>query len=269
MVKINFRKITFFLLICFILIILHYFSWLSPVEDKIVSWVSFPVNKVYSKVVSWKRGYNNISSIQVNLDDLEKIKEEKNSLLVENAKLQSYKFENEKLRKYLNFLEDVEYDYVMAGVISKGYSINPNEEISTILINKGEKHGIKKGLLVVDSEGVVVGKIEETNNLTSKVSLLTHSNCQLAATVQNSEETYGIVEGDLGLTIKMGFIPQDKEIAQGNLVVTSGLEENIPRGYVLGEVVLVERSSNQMWQDAVIEPLVDLKDLTLVSVLVP
>ncbi|MCD4693948.1 rod shape-determining protein MreC [bacterium] len=269
MIKINFRKITLFLLICIVLIILHYFSWLSPVENRIVSWVSFPVNKVYSKVVSWKREYRDISSTQVSLDDLKNIKKEKNSLIAENAKLESYRFENKKLRKYLNFLEEVEYKYVMAGVISKGYSINSNEEISTILINRGEKQGIRKGLLVVNSEGVVVGKIEETNNLTSKVSLLTHSNCQLAATIQDGQETYGIVEGDLGLTIKMGFIPQDKEINQGDLVVTSGLEENIPRGYVLGEVVLVERSFNQMWQDAIIEPLVDLKNLTLVSVLVP
>lgn len=269
MIKFNFRKILFFFLACIILLTLHYSSLLSPVENKLISRISYPVSKTYSKITSWKAGYGEMSSNKDYLALLEQVKEERDLLLAENAKLESYKFENEKLRNYLNFLEKDDYNYLMAGVISKGLSINPNEKTSTILINKGEREGIKAGLLVVNSEGIVVGKIEEVGELTSKIVLLTHSDCQLASTIQGSEETYGIVEGDLGLTMKMGFIPQDKEIKQGDLVVSSGLEENIPRGFVFGEVILVQKSSNQMWQEAIIEPLVDLKNLTLVSVLTP
>ena len=65
----------------------------------------------------------------------------------------------------------------------------------------------------------------------------------------------------------MDFIAQDEEISTGDLVISSGLEENIPRGLVIGEVSKINSDSNEIWKSVVIEPLVDFDDLIIVSVL--
>jgi rod shape-determining protein MreC len=69
--------------------------------------------------------------------------------------------------------------------------------------------------------------------------------------------------------MKMSFIPQSAVIKPGDSVVTSGLEEAIPRGLVIGKVLEVKSESNAMWQTAVIEPLISPDDLIIVSVLLP
>jgi rod shape-determining protein MreC len=79
----------------------------------------------------------------------------------------------------------------------------------------------------------------------------------------------GITEGDLGLTIKMNFIPQSDTINLDDTVITSGLGGNIPRGLVIGKVSQVNNRSNEIWQDVSIEPLINLNSLTIVSVLIP
>jgi cell shape-determining protein MreC len=93
----------------------------------------------------------------------------------------------------------------------------------------------------------------------------------LAAAVQgqNDQKTSGVVEGDLGLTIKMDFIPQAEKIKVDDIVVTSGLEKNIPRGLVIGKIIQVNSDSNEIWQKATVESLMNLEDLTIVSILPP
>ena len=71
------------------------------------------------------------------------------------------------------------------------------------------------------------------------------------------------------LTVNMVFISQTEKIEIGNIVVASGLEKNIPRGLVIGRVSKVEKESNELWQSAVIEPIANLDELIIISVLLP
>ncbi|MBU2416305.1 rod shape-determining protein MreC, partial [Patescibacteria group bacterium] len=70
-----------------------------------------------------------------------------------------------------------------------------------------------------------------------------------------------------GLTIKMDFIPQNKRINNEDIVITSGLEKNIPKGLVIGKITRINKNNNEVWQNAIIEPLADLDNLIIVSVL--
>ena len=64
-------------------------------------------------------------------------------------------------------------------------------------------------------------------------------------------------------------IPQSEKVSLDDIVITSGLGENIPRGLVVGKVILVNSESNEIWQSATIEPLANFDNLTLVSVILP
>ncbi len=269
MLKINFKNFLFFLIVVLFLFGLHFFPFFNSWEEKIISWVSYPVHKTYSRVSSWQEEREKRKQEESCRQEKEELIKEKNELLAENSKLRFLKKENEKLRKYLDFFENKQNKHILARVISQGFLVNPEEETPYIIINKGSEDGVEEGLLAVNSEGIAVGKISKVRGNTSQVLVITHHNSQLAATVQNENETSGIVEGDLGLTMKMKFIPQTEEINKGDLITTSGLEKNISPGSILGRVISVGKSSDQMWQEAVIEPLINFRDLSLVAVLAP
>ena len=139
----------------------------------------------------------------------------------------------------------------------------------TVTLDRGSADGLSAGLPVVSGTGLLIGKIVETKDHLSSACLVTSSRCQFAATVENQNKTIGLTKGELGLTIKMDFIPQTEVINRGELVVTSGLEQNVPRGLVLGKISQVQKLNKELWQTATIEPLVNLNDLVIASVILP
>ena len=50
-------------------------------------------------------------------------------------------------------------------------------------------------------------------------------------------------------------------------IITSGLEQSIPRGLLIGEVAVAENEAYQPFQQAVLTTATDLSKLTIVSVL--
>ena len=67
----------------------------------------------------------------------------------------------------------------------------------------------------------------------------------------------------------MNYIPQSEKINNNDVVITSGLGGNIPRGLVVGKVSQINNRSNEIWQDVNIEPLFNINTLTIVTVLIP
>ena len=164
----------------------------------------------------------------------------------------------------------------MANIISRGELEGDVANSRSVVIDKGLRDGLFAGLAVVSfvgpgdsSQGVIIGKIVNVKDNLAEIYLVTNKNCKLAAAILGEEKTSGIVTGELGLTSKMEFIPQTENIKEGDLVATSGLEQNIPRGLVIGRVTKVIKENNEVWQSATIEPQIDLDSLSVISVLLP
>lgn len=200
------------------------------------------------------------------LRDLEEAQSELSKNLVDQAKIKILEEENNLLRESLGFLSRNELSYVMVDVLSRGGVGASLGRLETIIINKGKKDGLKDGLALVNAEGLVVGKISEAKDSISEVLLSNNDNCKLAATILGSEKTSGITHGELGLIIRMEFIPQSTDIKEGDIVITSGLESDIPRGLVLGKITSVEKENNELWQSASIDPQFDHENLNMLAV---
>ena len=157
----------------------------------------------------------------------------------------------------------------MANIISRGDIGTTQQRMGMITIDKGSQDGIQAGLAVLSGAGTIVGKVSRIGLNISEVLLLNNRDCKLATKLLNAERTNGIVQGDLGLTLKMEFIPQSIELTQDTLVVSSGLEATIPAGLVIGKIVKVFKENNELWQQAIVEPLVDPTNLLMVSVIIP
>jgi rod shape-determining protein MreC len=84
----------------------------------------------------------------------------------------------------------------------------------------------------------------------------------------NDRRTIGVAYGTIGGLLEIRFIPTDEIIEINDLVVTSGLEETIQSGLLIGQVIAVELDQNTLFQTALLEPLQDIRRLSQVLVLI-
>ncbi|MBN2854108.1 rod shape-determining protein MreC [Patescibacteria group bacterium] len=255
-----------FLAILIVTIIFHYSGILRPLENFLL-FSAKPLTKLFYNI-SLKTN-SAFHESQQELDPttiIKKLQEEKAELIIEKSKYQEIVDENRRLKELLGFINENDFRLVLAGVIAQE---NLEQESRDLIINKGRLDGLSNGLAVVNEQGVLIGKIVEVKDSISKICLSITPGCEFASSLQNSDRTQGLVDGNLGLTVKMSYIPQLEKISIGDLVITSGLGGKIPRGLVIGQIISIRSESNEVWQEAIIEPPLDFNNLTVVSAVIP
>lgn len=137
--------------------------------------------------------------------------------------------ENQKLKKTL---EDVSYS--SNEQLAKVLIDKQSPFLRSIIINKGTKHNVTKGMTVLN-DNYLVGKVVEVNFLTARVLLLSDLNSKTPVTIEP-----GSIQAILSGTGKNnGIIQYSKEnlpINTGSIVFTSGagglFKEGIPVGKI-------------------------------------
>ena len=267
MIKFKKNKPLFYsLLFLVILIFLHFIGLLSPLEDFLLNSAKPLSAQVYNWSSSLDSSYQNNRQHINQKDEINRLNNKIAELTVANSKCLETKFENKKLRSTLKFINNHQnLKVVPAQIIARQIDGNSSD----LIIDKGSRNGLESGLAVLSPQGIIIGKIVDLKDDSSTVCLTTSLNCNLAATIQNQKRTQGITSGDLSLTIKMNYIPQLEKINPGDLVISSGLGGKIPPGLLIGRISRVYSASNDVWQSATIEPLLNLNDLRIVSVVIP
>jgi len=277
MLKLYIKNYIIIAAVLLLLIFLHYAKLLEPVESFFNQSLKPIFGSLYSLSANINKTYLEKTIKQDLAVELKQAEEKINQLLAENVKLRFLEEENLVLRKHLNFLSKDNRRYLMSSIIFRGeLAGSSGEGNQSVVIDKGSADGLFAGLAVVSSlvygtssQGVIIGKIADVKEHIAEVYLVTNKNSKLAASIFGENKTSGIATGELGLTIKMDFIPQTENIKAGDIVATSGLEQSIPRGLLIGRVAKVSKENNEVWQTATIEPLIDLETLSIVSVLLP
>jgi rod shape-determining protein MreC len=269
MKKINFKFLFFFAATIGLLVFLHSSGIIAPVEKVI----QIGLNPVASRLQVFSGRLNIFYRDQTRKGDLSAqisvLEERVEKLTVENASLKKLEEENLKLRQYLRFFTDKEdLKKVLANVVARESSAGEGER-GDFIIDRGRADGLYEGLVVIDEKGVLVGKIIAVEEKSSRVNLVNSSECKLAAAVLNGQRTIGITSGNLGLTINLDFVPQTAEIKVDDILVTSGLEPNIPLGLAIGKVIFVDKGTNEIWQKVSAEPIVDFDKVFIVAVILP
>jgi rod shape-determining protein MreC len=183
-------------------------------------------------------------------------------LTLENAKLQEERLENERLRKMLEFKSGSSFRLIPAKVIAA----EPGRLPTSVLINLGEKDGLKKGMPVVNLDGLV-GKVSEVLVGTSRVQLLFHPQCRVAALDQRSR-VQGIVKSKGGVILDFENVPVDEDVEPTDQIYTSGLGGIFPAGIKIGEVIKVDQKKDPIFKTIKLKPAVDffrLEELFLIK----
>jgi len=252
-----------------LLIFLHWLGALTWLEN-IVHQALRPMNQVlYQGSTGLNQEYQD-SQDQRNLADVVRQQQEEiMKLQADLARLKAVADENLALRSYFQLFSNDEYDYVMSKVVSRDVISRDAINHNRLIIDRGAKDGLKVGLIVVNQSGVAVGKISKIKDHLAEVSLLNSPDCRLAVTIQNSDQTIGLSQGDLGLTIRLDFVAQSQKLEVGQMVVSSGLEPNVPSGILIAKIKSVDKSVNEIWQKITVEPIANLDNLRWLAVLLP
>jgi len=200
-------------------------------------------------------------------------------LIIENVKLKKIQVENEILRDHFNFLDKTKDNSVLARVIGQKSVAG----FKWLLLDQGENKGIEPGLAVVDQNGVLIGvvvKVKDSisysqpifdQHLSLAADIITYdplTQLPLESDINNPRVVSGIIQGEYGLTLKMKYVPLDKRINIGDAVITTGLEDNIRWGIVIGQVMEINKKPNDIFQEVIVKPLLT-PNPKIVSIILP
>jgi rod shape-determining protein MreC len=253
-----------------LLIFLNIFGLVKPLERPI-AFILQPLSQgLYSLGINWGADWDDNRDREALVQEIDDLKKEAAALAIDSAYCLEVAEENDRLRSQLNFSSSNNFKILLANIVAKESAwLVSNASSRDVIINKGRLDGLRPDLGVVSEEGIIIGKIVEVKDSSSLVCLTTSPGCQLAVSLQNENKTQGLTDGRLGLTIEMNYIPQLDKINIGDTVISSSLNDSIPRGLVVGRITSVRSESNEVWQSANIEPLLNFSNLSVVSVIIP
>ncbi|MBI5222170.1 MAG: rod shape-determining protein MreC [Candidatus Magasanikbacteria bacterium] len=247
-----------------IAIFLHYINWLKPVEDWFRYFINPSSKAMYALSVKINGAEEKFATPEELLSAYQKLKADWLANKINEVELTTLRQDDDNLRRQLNFIKAQNYNSVGVEVIGK--NIDPTE--STIIVNRGAKDEIKVGNPAISDKGILIGKVARVEDKFSVIRLLDDNQSRVAATVANHDRSLGLIEGGYGISVLMNFIPQNEVVNVGDVAITSGLEEGMPRGLLIGTVEAVEKEAHQPFQTAVIKPFVSFNKITLASVLI-
>lgn len=135
-----------------------------------------------------------------------------------------------------------------------------------ITLNKGTAAGIKAGLPVITPAGLV-GVIQSADEKTSQALLISSRALQIGARIDRRPAVTGLLRGDSPGSMILDGIDYATTLEVGDLVMTSGFSENIPRGIPIGRIIRIEDDEDNGSKRCIVFPNVQIGDVHEVFVL--
>ena len=191
----------------------------------------------------------------------------------DREKIERLKALNDELERENNEMKDLlelnkslsENSYLNASVINRNLDYFSN----TLTINKGENNGVKIGMAVVTSKGLI-GKIVSTSNFNSTVNLLTSNdiNNKISVKIKNDDKyIYGLLSGFNDGCLIIEGIDTNEEIIKDSVVTTTGLGGIFPSGIYVGKIDSITKDNFDLSTTVLVKSDVDFDDISFVTIL--
>ncbi len=152
-------------------------------------------------------------------------------------------------------------EYVTCDVIG----LDSTGFVRAFQIDCGRRDGVELLDPVVAELGLV-GRVVKVSATGAEVLLVTDPNSRVNARLQTSRDD-GLVLGQFTGDLVMAYLPIDAQVAEGDQMITNGLGQALPDGLLVGQVMSVALSENELWQEARVRSLVDFDRLEIVQVI--
>ena len=214
-----------------------------------IDWALLEITYPFQKAVTYSTdAIGNLIDSYVLLVNLKRenvaLRKKVTELREENSLLRERAMASERLQSLLQFSKKIPGPILPAQIIG----IDPSSWFRTILIDKGTKHGVERGMAVVCPEGIV-GHVLQTSPHSAKVLLITDFNSSVDAIVQRSRAK-GVVEGNGKSRCRLKYASRAEDIQLGDRVVTSGLGGRYPKGLLVGKINKIQKKSYGLFQQA-------------------
>lgn len=239
---------------------------LLALPRKTVTRIMSPVQGLFSGFTDSIANYVRTLKVRGNIEyEYEKLLRQLDDYANENAQLEELRRINSSLYDQLDEQDrNRELDPVAATVIGTDSS----NYFSTLTLDVGSRHGVKDYMAVV-AQGGLVGVTYNVQESQCQVRCIINSNCTVAALIQSTRDQ-GSVKGTLGdngeAMCRMYYLPENALTRPGDMVVTSGVGLEFPKGIPIGVVRESTRGMEENKSYVVIDPVVDFQHLEYVTV---
>jgi rod shape-determining protein MreC len=192
-----------------------------------------------SVILSWGNGIaGEVYNQSKNITGYFNLASTNKHLAAENAKLRqqiasSYIKYNNRIFEVNDTIYKQQYSYREAQVIKNTWN---SDKKNYIMINKGSLHGIKPGMAVISSQGIVGVVVNTSNNFSSIMSVL-HANNRNSIKVKRTGVAGSLLwQGEDYRYGTLTDIPTTHKLLYNDTIITSGFSMNFPEGIPVGYI---------------------------------
>ena len=245
-----------------LLIFLNSLGWLNWPKKVFLS-VAYPVARPFNllgiRVSDSARALFGIKGL---IDENSQLQEQNQELTLKLSGLLETVEENKLLREQLRVSLPDSSIMIQANIVG----FDPGNLGQYFLIDRGKKDGIKIGQAVIYAGGFLVGKINESDDLSAKVLSLTDSDSSVFCLTQEGRVS-GVIRGDHGAGIFFDMVAPEKAVSQGETIISSGLDNGIPKGLLVGRVGEKISKESDVFQKFKVTPFVNDKEIESIFVI--
>lgn len=266
-----FHSVKFRVLVCIGALLLGLMTYVAiaagtkTLPEQIIHTVTYPFVSAANYI---SEGVGGFIDTLVNADSYkrenEELKTQMSDMYRHTMDYEDLKEENDRLREMLG-LKEKHPDYLFSEPCDIT-AHNANDLYRGFTINRGTNDGLSLNDPVITTVGLV-GRVTSIGAGYATVTTILSPSVNVGVFTMRSKTT-GVLENDLssaqrGLCL-MSDILKDADIAEGDIIFTSGMSGLFPEDVLVGTVVEVFDDSNGLSKHALIEPAVDLSALNSV-----
>jgi len=233
------------------------FGIFDPLDDTVLT-VTGPVESGLRAATNPLADFvNNLTDINRLSDDNRSLREANERLRVENARLSEAERDLRQLEQLSSVRAGSAQDVLVPAHV---FLREPGNLRDMVAIDRGTSDGLAEGMVVLTSQGSLIGSITNALEHVAWVTLVTDQTSAVSAMVQSSR-VQGVVVGGPDGTLTMEFVEETADVKPGDMIVTSGIGGRHPQGELIGQVVKVESSPQELFKSVRVQPLADLSRL--------
>lgn len=235
----------------------------------IISVVLLVTHNSFQRASTWNSSNKVIGEAYQTVDEFKsylKLGATNDSLALENARLRNRlksSFFNDSLidGSVNDTIHKQQYRYIVAKVVNNSI----NRQNNYLTINRGIRHGVKRGMGVTGPSGVV-GIVRDVSENFSRIQSLLHSQTRISATVNGNIGSLVWGEGNYNPgTAILKDVPSHVVLKPGSKVVTSGFSL-FPEGVAIGSVNQVNQDDGNSFLNIEVKLSTDFSSLRYVYV---
>lgn len=241
----------------------HRFRSIEPARS-ILSMIIYPAQYVINiPVAALRWGSNNIQTHKNLIAENKQLKNELKELKFQQQIFSSMKVENGRLRELLGSSMRLDSKVLIAELLA----IDLDPYANKVLINKGAHHSVYLNQPALDAFGIF-GKVIHVSPRSATIMLISDVNHGIPVQInRNGLRSIAFGSGQ-STRLDLLHLPNNSDVREDDLLVSSGLGGVFPKGYPVGRVTSVKQDPGRFFARVLAKPTAHLersRELILVT----